>query len=41
MPELDGLRYGGPIDGSSSPANQVQRQKIVVVGFGMVAISLM
>ncbi|KAG0155001.1 hypothetical protein PDIDSM_574 [Penicillium digitatum] len=40
MPELDGLRYGGPIDGSSSPANQVQRQKIVVVGFGMVAISL-
>lgn len=41
MPVLDGLRYGEPVDGSPSPSNQVQRQKIVVVGLGMVAISLM
>ncbi|KAJ5382540.1 FAD-dependent pyridine nucleotide-disulfide oxidoreductase, partial [Penicillium concentricum] len=40
MPVLDGLRYGEPVDGSPSPANNVQRQKIVIVGLGMVAISL-
>ncbi|KGO68241.1 Nitrite reductase [NAD(P)H] large subunit, NirD [Penicillium italicum] len=39
MPVLDGLRYGEPVDGSPS-TNHVQRQKIVVVGLGMVAISL-
>ncbi|CAI7567274.1 unnamed protein product [Penicillium discolor] len=40
MPVLDGLRYGEPVDGSPSPVNHVQRQKIVIVGLGMVAISL-
>ncbi|CAI7668261.1 unnamed protein product [Penicillium crustosum] len=40
MPVLDGLRYGEPVDGSPSPANYAQRQKIVIVGLGMVAISL-
>ncbi|KAJ5950584.1 Nitrite reductase large subunit NirD [Penicillium vulpinum] len=40
MPVLDGLRYGEPVDGSPIPASNNQRQKIVVVGLGMVAISL-
>jgi nitrite reductase (NAD(P)H) len=40
MPVLDGLRYGEPVDGSPSP-NHIRRQKIVIVGLGMVAISLM
>ncbi|KAJ5826890.1 FAD-dependent pyridine nucleotide-disulfide oxidoreductase [Penicillium robsamsonii] len=40
MPVLDGLRYGEPVDGSPRPANNVQRQRIVIVGLGMVAISL-
>ncbi|KAJ5188390.1 FAD-dependent pyridine nucleotide-disulfide oxidoreductase [Penicillium cf. griseofulvum] len=39
MPVLDGLRYGEPVDGSPS-TNSVQRQKIVIVGLGMVAVSL-
>ncbi|KAJ5985858.1 hypothetical protein N7522_013054 [Penicillium canescens] len=39
MPVLDGLRHGEPVDGSPSPANNVHREKIVVVGLGMVAIS--
>ncbi|KXG49054.1 FAD-dependent pyridine nucleotide-disulfide oxidoreductase [Penicillium griseofulvum] len=39
MPVLDGLRYGEPVDGSPS-TNNVQRQKIVIVGLGMVAVSL-
>jgi hypothetical protein len=41
MPVLDGLRHGEPVDGSPSPANNVHREKIVVVGLGMVAISFM
>jgi nitrite reductase (NAD(P)H) len=41
MPVLDGLRHGEPIDGSPSPSTFGQRQKIVIVGLGMVAISLM
>jgi nitrite reductase (NAD(P)H) len=41
MPGLYGLRYGEPVDGSPSPANNVNREKIVVVGLGMVAISFM
>jgi nitrite reductase (NAD(P)H) len=40
MPVLDGLRYGEPVDSSPS-TNNVQRQKIVIVGLGMVAVSLM
>ncbi|OQE41108.1 hypothetical protein PENCOP_c005G06498 [Penicillium coprophilum] len=40
MPVLDGLRYGEPVDGRPSHANNFQRQKIVIVGLGMVAISL-
>lgn len=41
MRVLDGLRYGEPIDGSPSLSHISQRQKIVIVGLGMVAISLM
>lgn len=43
MPVLDGLRHGEPVDGSaSSEFNAVpNRQKVVVVGLGMVAISFM
>lgn len=42
MPVLDGLRYGEPVDGSPSfHAENTQKQKIVVVGLGMVAISFM
>ena len=45
-PVLDGLRHGEPVDGSPSSgpglsADHSKRQKIVVVGLGMVAISLM
>ncbi|KAJ5852487.1 uncharacterized protein N7529_011872 [Penicillium soppii] len=40
MPVLDKLRRGEPVDGSPSPSTFAQRQKIVVVGLGMVAISL-
>lgn len=40
MRVLDGLRYGEPIDGSPS-LSHTSRQKIVIVGLGMVAISLM
>lgn len=40
MPVLDGLRHGEPVDGSQS-FNERPRQKIVIVGLGMVAISLM
>ncbi|KAJ5771282.1 uncharacterized protein N7511_003333 [Penicillium nucicola] len=39
MPVLDGLRHGEPVDGSPSPSNNAPREKIVVVGLGMVAIS--
>ncbi|KAJ5450222.1 Nitrite reductase [Penicillium daleae] len=43
MPVLDGLRHGEPVDGSASPSFHTEpttkRQKIVVVGLGMVAIS--
>ncbi|KAJ5937971.1 hypothetical protein N7454_004313 [Penicillium verhagenii] len=39
MPVLDGLRYGEPVDGSPSLKDR-PRQKIVIVGLGMVAISL-
>jgi nitrite reductase (NAD(P)H) len=41
MPVLDGLRHGEPVDGSASPSFQptTKRQKIVIVGLGMVAIS--
>lgn len=44
MPVLDGLRHGEPVDGSGSPrfnTDHAKRQKIVIVGLGMVAISLM
>lgn len=43
MPVLDGLRYGEPVDGSASGSfnGTSTRQKIVIVGLGMVAISLM
>lgn len=37
MPMLNGHQNGGPIDGI--PSNG--RQKIVIVGLGMVAIALM
>ncbi|KAJ5291634.1 hypothetical protein N7478_000885 [Penicillium angulare] len=43
MRVLDGLRDGEPVDRSSSPGfntNHSKRQKIVIVGLGMVAISL-
>ncbi|KAJ5097202.1 hypothetical protein N7456_007923 [Penicillium angulare] len=43
MRVLDGLRDGEPVDRSSTPsfnADHSKRQKIVVVGLGMVAISL-
>lgn len=40
MPVLDGLRHGEPVDGSHS-FNERPRQKIVIVGLGMVAIALM
>ncbi|KAJ5158350.1 FAD-dependent pyridine nucleotide-disulfide oxidoreductase [Penicillium coprophilum] len=39
MPVLDGLRYGEPVNGGPSLPSNVQRQKIVIVGLGMVAIS--
>ncbi|KAJ5166982.1 Nitrite reductase [Penicillium canariense] len=42
MPVLDGLRHGEPVDGSASSscnAEHSKRQKIVVVGLGMVAVS--
>ncbi|KAJ5832094.1 hypothetical protein N7474_000405 [Penicillium riverlandense] len=40
MPILDGLRYGDPIDGSvGANIPESSRQRIVVVGLGMVAIS--
>lgn len=44
MPVLDGLRHGEPVDGSVNSdfnPNDSKRQKIVIVGLGMVAISLM
>lgn len=45
MPVLDGLRHGEPVDGSASPSFHTEptttRQKIVIVGLGMVAVSLM
>ncbi|OOQ82854.1 Nitrite reductase [NAD(P)H] [Penicillium brasilianum] len=44
MPLLDGLRHGEPVDGSASSGIHTEptatRQKIVIVGLGMVAISL-
>lgn len=40
MPVLDGLRHGEPVDGSPSLLPYA-RQKIVIVGLGMVAIALM
>ncbi|KAJ5161578.1 hypothetical protein N7492_006970 [Penicillium capsulatum] len=42
MPVLDGLRYGEPVDASASGGlhQNARKQKIVVVGLGMVAISL-
>lgn len=44
-PVRDGLRHGEPVDGSASPCfnatHTSKRQKIVVVGLGMVAISFM